>query len=132
MKIVEDIKNYIGRWQLKQETGRRKQKSKLIAFDQVVHIGILYHADNKEHEQMIAKYAGELRAEGKKVFMMGYVDAKLLPPSKKFLLNSEYFWKEKLNGFNLLLNWNWGIRSFKFRLPASLRKSLGVFVVESN
>jgi hypothetical protein len=101
MKIVEDIKNYIGRWQLKQETGRRKQKSKLIAFDQVVHIGILYHADNKEHEQMIAKYAGELRAEGKKVFMMGYVDAKLLPPSKKFLLNSEYFWKEKLNGFNL-------------------------------
>lgn len=101
MKIVEDFKNYIGRWQLKQEVTKRKRQSTLISFNQVQHIGILYHADNKEHEQLIAKYAGELRAEGKKVFMMGYVDAKLLPHTKKFLLNSEYFWKEKLNGFNL-------------------------------
>lgn len=101
MKILEDVKNYIGRWQLKQEISKLRQQRKLIPFDKVQHIGILYHADNKEHEQLIAKYAGELRAEGKKVFMMGYVDAKLLPHSKKFLLNSEYFWREKLNGFNL-------------------------------
>ena len=59
-------------------------------------------------EQLVAKYASELRAEGKKVFTLGYVDAKQLPANKKFLLNSEFFWREKLNGINLPIKGNIG------------------------
>ncbi|MFN4971605.1 MAG: DUF6913 domain-containing protein, partial [Bacteroidota bacterium] len=40
-------------------------------------------------------------AEGKKVFMMGYVDMKTLPGNKKFSLQSDFCWHEKLTYFYL-------------------------------
>lgn len=108
MKLVEDIKNFLGKWQLHKEIKHKKAKNKLVAFGQVNHVGIVYNAETKEHEQLVTKYANELRAEGKKVFMLGYVDAKQLPANKKFLLNSEFFWREKLNGINLPIKGNIG------------------------
>lgn len=101
MKWIEDIKNYIGRWQLERELRTKRSKRKRVPFDQVQHVGIVYNADSKEHENLVGMYAQKLRSEGKKVFMMGYVDQKQLPHTKKFMLNSEFFWREKLNGVNL-------------------------------
>ncbi|AMS26624.1 hypothetical protein AEM51_05880 [Bacteroidetes bacterium UKL13-3] len=108
MKLIEDIKNYIGRWQLERELKQKKVKRKRIPFNQVNHIGIVYDAENKENEVLVTQYANEIRAEGKKVFMMGYVNQQQLPPTKKFMLNSEFFWKEKLNGINLPIKGNIG------------------------
>lgn len=108
MKLIEYIKNFIGRWQLANEIKSKPLKRKLVAFNEVNHIGIVYNADQKEHEMLVSKYAAELRNEGKKVFMLGYVDAKQLPHTKKFLLNSEFFWREKLNGVNLPIKGNIG------------------------
>jgi hypothetical protein len=101
MKLIEDIKNYIGRFILGREISAKKVKRKFISFNDVQHIGIVYNAEKKEDEALVSNYANQLRQEGKKVFMMGYVDTKQLHFSKKFMLNSEFFWKEKLNGFNL-------------------------------
>ena len=101
MKLIEDIKNYIGRWYLEREIQQRQKKRALISFNQMNHIGIVYNAETKENEQLVAQYASDLKAEGKKVFMLGYVDQKQLPHTKKFLLNSEFFWKEKLSPVNL-------------------------------
>lgn len=101
MKWIEDIKNNIGKWQLKREIKAKRVKRKRIAFADVEHIGIVYNAEKKEDEQLVAQYAQQLRREGKKVFTLGYVHLPQLPPTKKFLLNSEFFWKEKLNGINL-------------------------------
>jgi len=108
MKLIEDIKNFLGKWQLHNEIKNKKAKNKLVAFGDINHIGIVYNADSREHEQLVAKYASELRAEGKKVFTLGYVDAKQLPANKKFVLNSEFFWREKLNGINLPIKGNIG------------------------
>jgi hypothetical protein len=71
MKLIEDIKNYIGRWQLERELKQKKVKRKRIPFNQVNHIGIVYDAENKENEVLVTQYANEIRAEGKKVLMMG-------------------------------------------------------------
>ncbi len=101
MKLIEDIKNYIGRWQLEREVKTKRLKRKLIPFTQVNHIGIVYDANDLENEKTVSGYANALRAEGKKVFMLGYVNEKHLPTTRKFLLNSEFFWREKLNGINL-------------------------------
>jgi hypothetical protein len=101
MKLIEDIKNYIGRWQLNREIRQKKKNPKMLSLARAQHIGIVYNAESKENEQAINQYANELRAEGKKVFMLGYVDQKQLPHTKKFLLNSEFFWHEKLNSLNL-------------------------------
>jgi len=103
MALIEQFKNYIGRLQLEKELKSKRKKQKLISFTNVNQIGIVYHANNTEQEKIITSYAADLRAEGLKVYMLGYVDSKQLPANKKFLLYSEYFWKEKLNGFNLPL-----------------------------
>lgn len=100
MKLIENIKNRIGRWQLDREV-QGKKPGKLVAFDEMKDIGILYNADWKDSEAVVQQYASILKADGRKVFMMGYVDQKELPASKKFVLNSEFFWRDKLNGFNL-------------------------------
>ena len=101
MKLIEDIKNYIGRFLLGREISEKKLTRNFVSFSNVHHIGIVYNAEKKEDEILVNNYANQLRQEGKKVFLMGYVNMKQLPHSKKFLLQSEFFWKEKLNGFNL-------------------------------
>lgn len=101
MKLIEEIKNYIGRFLLGREISQKKLKRKFIPFGEVQHIGIVYSADDKNVEEVVNNYANQLRSEGKKVFLMGYVDMKELPHNKKFNLQSEFFWKEKLNGFNI-------------------------------
>ena len=101
MKVIEDIKNYIGRFLLGRELSEKKLKRNFVSFQEVQHIGVVYNAEKKEDELLINKYANELRQQGKKVFLMGYVDLKNLPHQKKFNLQSEFFWKEKLNEFNL-------------------------------
>jgi len=101
MKFIEDIKNYIGRFLLGRDIAKRKLKRSFVAFNEVQHIGIVYNAQKKEDEELVNHYANQLRQQGKKVFLMGFVDMKELPHNKKFNLQSEFFWKEKLNGFNL-------------------------------
>jgi hypothetical protein len=101
MKLTEDIKNYIGRMILNREVAAEKTKRSLSAFDRIQHVGIVYDAADNTQEEIVNNYANQLRTEGKKVFMMGYVDSKNLPHTKKFNLQSEFFWKEKLNVFNL-------------------------------
>ena len=101
MKLIEDIKNYIGRFLLSKEISENKMKHILSSFNEVQHVGIVYNAEDKNNEEAVNNYANQLRMDGKKVFLMGYVDQKNLPHSKKFILQSEFFWKEKLNGFNL-------------------------------
>jgi thioesterase domain-containing protein len=71
------------------------------SFKEVQDIGIIYHAGNANNEAEVNKVAHFLREQGKKVWTMGYVDAKVLPHTKKFHISSEYFWKEKLNAYNL-------------------------------
>jgi hypothetical protein len=101
MKTIDKLKNHIGKWQLANELKGKHKNRKLLSFQQMQHVGVLYNATFKEQEDSVNKYVQELRTEGKKVFMLGYVDAKELPHSKKFMLNSEFFWHEKLNGINL-------------------------------
>jgi hypothetical protein len=101
MKVIENIKNYIGRFKLNREIANKKIKRKRPVFNEVQHVGIVYNAENKDESETVTHYANQLRTEGKKVFMMGYVDMKQLPHNKNFNLQSEFFWKEKLDGFNL-------------------------------
>jgi hypothetical protein len=108
MKVLENIRNKIGRWQLDREVSGKKP-GQLIPFGEMQHIGILYDAEWMDSEAVVLEYANALKAEGRKVFMMGFVNQKQLPPTKKFVLNSEFFWKDKLNGVNLPLKGNIGI-----------------------
>lgn len=101
MQLIDQIKTNIGHLLLSREITERKKKSVMSAYDRVDHIGIVYDATYIEKEAVVHNYANKLRADGKKVFLLGFVDMKQLPGNKKFSLQSEYFWRETLNTFNL-------------------------------
>jgi hypothetical protein len=101
MNVIEQIKNYIGRWLLQKEAKKSVKAMHIPHFGELHEIGIIYNADIKENEEQINKVAHFLREQGKKVWTMGFVNAKTLPHTKTFHISSEYFWKEKLSFFNL-------------------------------
>ncbi len=101
MKYIQNIKTFFGKRKLNFQAKNIHKKNNLISFDKVAEIGIVYDANNKNAEDSIQHFAASLREIGKKVFLMGFVDEKVLPFSKKMHIQSEYFWQEKLDGFNL-------------------------------
>lgn len=101
MNWIQQIKTRIGRYLLKSSQKVARKANTIPHFDQIHDIGLIYFAGNKTNEEHVNRIAHYLREQGKKVWMMGYVDALTLPHSKKFHISSEYFWKEKLTPFNL-------------------------------
>lgn len=101
MSLINHLRNKIGTSLLHQYTRSHPLKRTYTSLQEAREIGIIYDGLLLENESAIQKYAVELRSQGKKVFLMGYVDQKNLPGNKKFTMQSEYFWKEKLTPFNL-------------------------------
>ncbi len=101
MNWINQIRTRIGRYMLKSAHKNGRSSNAIPHFDQIHEIGLIYFAGNKTNEENINRIAHYLREQGKKVWMMGYVDAPTLPHTKKFHISSEYFWKEKLTPFNL-------------------------------
>ena len=101
MAFLESLRTHMGRWMLRRQRRRGTVISGLRHFSELNEIGILYRADQKQEEEAVHHFAAKLREEGKKVFLLGYVHSKQLPHTKKIHITSEFFWKEKLNFFNL-------------------------------
>ncbi|MFA6260261.1 MAG: hypothetical protein WC760_02250 [Bacteroidia bacterium] len=101
MSLINQLRNIIGTRILHQFTRSHPLQRAYTSLQDAKEIGILYDGLLLENEALIHKYAVELRSQGKKVFLLGYVDLKTLPGNKKFTLQSEYYSKEKLTPFNL-------------------------------
>ena len=97
MKFIQDIKTFFGKRRLNLQAVNIHKKNKLVSFDQMNEIGIVYDAANKQNEENVQRFAASLRDLGKKVFLMGFVDEKVLPHTKKIHIQSEFFWQEKLD-----------------------------------
>lgn len=82
---------------IKKERSARSMPS----FSSIVEIGIVYNAGKAIQETQVNQIAELLRKEGKKVFTLGFIDAKQLPENHRFNLSSGYYWKETLTNYNL-------------------------------
>ncbi len=71
------------------------------SFSSIVEIGIVYNAGKAIQETQVNQIAELLRKDGKKVFTLGFIDAKQLPEKHRFNLSSGYYWKETLTNYNL-------------------------------
>ena len=113
MKWIEDIKKKLGRIALDKQVKSLRQVRNIKKFDDAAYIGILYDATDDEHAKIVQDYSAQLKAQGKKVFLLGFVNEKELPFKYKFLAYTEYFWLKNLS-------WNY--------LPS--RESVGRFMNE--
>ncbi len=99
MSFIQNILLRIGRALLK--TNKVSKQHAIPNYDNMQHIGILYNANVSENEVLVQQFANELRENGKKVLLMGFVNQKQLPHQKKPHISNEYFWKVHLNFFGL-------------------------------
>lgn len=99
--MLNNIKNFFGNLVLKSMIQAKKGKHAFMPFDNAKEIGIIYNADDVQNENKAQQFATDLRNEGKKVMLMGFINAKELPPKRMPHINSEYYWQEKLSFFNL-------------------------------
>lgn len=99
--MLENIKNYLGNFVLKSMMKAKKSKNQFVPFDIANDIGILYNADDIQNENKVQQFATDLRNEGKKVVLMGFINAKELPAKRIPQINNDYYWKGKLTFFNL-------------------------------
>jgi len=99
--MLENIKNFFGKIILSNKIKLFNSKNKRPSFEKLFEIGIIYNADDKTNENKIQEFAAELRQEGKKVFLLGFINQKELPLKRTQNISSEFFWKEKLTFFNL-------------------------------
>ena len=98
MQWLDNLKQRIGRWYLMRSQAPRVNRHS-SPYSQIHHIGILYEA-NRDDMEAVKKYANKLRAEGKKVFELGFYDQKELTFDHNFTLNSEFLHRQhiKWNG----------------------------------
>ena len=68
MKFIQDIKTFFGKRRLNLQAANIHKKNKLVSFDQMNEIGIVYDAANKQNEENVQRFAASLREHGKKVF----------------------------------------------------------------
>lgn len=99
--MLELVKNFFGKIILVRKIKLNRNKNKRISFENSLEIGIIYNADDEKNENKIQEFAAELRKEGKKVALLGFINQKELLPKKVPHISSEFFWKEKLSFFNL-------------------------------
>jgi hypothetical protein len=97
MKWIEDIKQRLGRITLNNQLKGLRLHRKTSHFSEASYIGILYDASDDEHAKLVQDYGAQLKSQGKKVFLLGFVNEKELPFKYKFLAYTEYFWLKNLN-----------------------------------
>jgi hypothetical protein len=101
MQWINTIKVNIGKFLLHRQLKTNTGISHITTIERAKHIAILYDATFIEQEQPIHRYISELKNAGKKVYTIGFVDMDKLPGNKKFSLQSDFCWHEKMNAFSL-------------------------------
>lgn len=99
--MLNQFKIFIGRFILNNKINNKKVQHQFISYDNAQEIGIVYNAENLNDEQKIQQFANELRSDGKKVFLLGYINQKELPYKRVPHISSEFYWREKLTFFYL-------------------------------
>jgi pimeloyl-ACP methyl ester carboxylesterase len=90
--MFDNIKNFIGRIILSNQVSAKKNRHLFMPFDKAQEIGIVYNASESNNEQKIQQFASDLRNEGKKVYLLGFVNEKELDCLQK--TNSDDFIKK--------------------------------------
>ena len=99
MKLIEDIQKKIGAFLLRKELAGVERNKALLNMDDAKTFGIIFEASNKDHVELVKKYAGYLKEMRKKVKVIGYCDAKEIPEFTYSRLEYEFFLKKDLSWY---------------------------------
>lgn len=99
--MFNQIKNFFGKIILANSIKAKKEKHAFISFDKANEIGIIYNAEDMQNEKKVQQFAGDLRSEGKKVYLLGFINQKEMPYKRVPHISSELFLNTNLTFFRL-------------------------------
>jgi uncharacterized protein DUF6913 len=91
------IKKTIHRFLLKRKLSKSKNAHYSVPYIKVKHIGILFNAAEQSDYVAIEAYANQLKEEGKKVEILGFIPLKHI----EGILSYPYFTKKEINFFQI-------------------------------
>lgn len=101
MQWLNQFQETIGLWMLRSKQPSQSTPKAMPSLNDAHHIAILYDATFIDKEPAIHRFVAQLKQEGKKVYTIGFVDMPKLPGNKKFSLQSDFVWREKMDIFKL-------------------------------
>lgn len=100
MNLIKQIQIFFGNFILNNELPASKRDIIVNNIDSVSLVGMLFDATKEENYRHASKFALLLKKEGvKEVKMLGFVDAKDMPPSLSPKLGQDFFMKKDLNWY---------------------------------
>jgi hypothetical protein len=99
--MFNQIKNFFGKIILANLIKAKKEKHAFMSFDKANEIGIIYNAEDMQNEKKVQQFASDLRSEGKKVYLLGFINQKEMPYKRVPHISSELFLNTNLTFFNL-------------------------------
>jgi hypothetical protein len=99
--MFKKIKNFFGKIILINQINAKNEKHAFMAFDKANEIGIIYNAEDMQNEKKVQQFANDLRSEGKKVYLLGFINQKEMPYKRVPHISSELFLNTSLTFFNL-------------------------------
>ena len=97
VNLIQQIKNKILRYKIEKLSKAVVRKRKLCNFADVRSIGVVFDFDNEEGLQNLIQYADYLKKQGKAVKVIGFINAKEVPPWANTKTNIEIYCKTNLN-----------------------------------
>lgn len=104
MKWLQDKKRKIGEYFLYKELSSSFRNRAFTNFTSSKNIGILFDATDLEEFELVKRYVGYLKAEGKKVKVIGYFNTSLLPEVNYSRREYDFYTKGDLNWYLKPLN----------------------------
>lgn len=100
MKLMNNIKAYVGRRVLNKHLSSHIRKPVVCNINKAGHIGIIYNATESVSFEIIRDLVKDLSHEKRKVTVLGYVDSKKLIDNYLYRKGFDFFSKNELNWYS--------------------------------
>lgn len=100
MTLIESLKSYLVKRKVKQVVGSKKRNLRLLEFEKVTSVGIIFDASDEKKYKRANHLIGYLKSKRKIVSAIGFVYLKELPHYADNTLSNNYLFKKDVNWYN--------------------------------
>ncbi len=99
MVFLKEIRKRTGRFILGWKVRRRSRNRQFVNLAEIMTVGVIFQAtDNKDFES-VNEFIKELKAEGKEISVIGYIESEKIPDSYLLRKGYQFFCTKQLNWY---------------------------------
>lgn len=100
LKLVDSFKSYLVKRKINQILGAKKRVLRLMEFEKVRSVGVIYDASDEKKYKRAAHLIGYLKSQRKEVTAVGFVSLKEVPHYVDITLSNHYLLNKDVSWYN--------------------------------